>query len=226
LNRDLETITEYVRLVTGTYEKSGRLISLRNIEAAGEIIRRQGIIGYPTETVYGLGGAVLDQVAERIQRIKKRDRKPMLILIPDSDSLSLLVRGIGEGVWPLINAFWPGPLTLVFQARSGPPGQLIGPDGGIAVRRSPDPVCQQLLALVGQSIISTSANVSGHPPARTAQQVREYFGSQIDGVLDGGPRNTSEVSTVLDVRSCPFKLLREGAVSRSSLVDVAGDCFD
>jgi L-threonylcarbamoyladenylate synthase len=205
------------------------VITLQNIEVAAEIIRHRGIVGYPTETVYGLGGAVLGPVAERIQRIKKRekrDEKPMLVLIPDFDSLSSFVRDIRDGVWPLINAFWPGPLTLVFQAKPGWPDQLIGPDGGIAVRRSPDPICQQLLALVGQAIISTSANLSGHPPARTAEQVREYFGSHIDGILDGGPRNTNEVSTVLDVRSCPFKLLREGAVSRKSLGSVTGDCFD
>lgn len=209
----------------GISEKAGTMISLQHIEAAAEMIRRQGVIGYPTETVYGLGGAATDPVASRVQSLKRRERKPMIILIPDSGSLSLFTQDIPEGVRPLIDACWPGPLTLVFHARTGSPGSLIGPDGGIAVRRSPDPVCQQLLSILGEAIISTSANPAGLPPARTAEQVREYFGSRLDGILDGGPRNSSEVSTVLDVQSRPFKLLREGAVSRSLLLSIAGEYF-
>ncbi|MFC1568869.1 L-threonylcarbamoyladenylate synthase [bacterium] len=186
------------------------------IEKAVDVLRRGGVIGYPTETVYGLGGmAINTKVISRIQSIKGRQfHKPMLILVPDEQFISDLTdqEDIPDDVRLLMKHFWPGPLTLIFKAKNGLPKGLTSDDGGIGVRISSDPICQDLLERCRAPIISTSANPANQPPARTADDVRRYFKDHLDIILDGGVRNMNEPSTVIDVRSMPARLIRQGAI--------------
>ncbi|MBN2102831.1 threonylcarbamoyl-AMP synthase [bacterium] len=203
------------------------LLTLKSyeIEKALSILKHGGVIGYPTETVYGLGGIATDaRVVSRIQNIKRRNTdKPMLILIPHSSFLLLVAENIHEYVFSLMDNFWPGPLTLVFRARSGLPDGLIGGDGSIGIRVSSDPICQQLLTELNAPLISTSANPSNQPPARSAEMVQAYFKDQLDAILDGGKRNQNEPSTIIDVRFKPAQLIRNGSIKTSAIRQFIGD---
>jgi L-threonylcarbamoyladenylate synthase len=202
--------------------------SEEDLQRAVQIIRHGGVIGYPTETVYGLGGLATDDgVISKIIGLKGREAGiPMLILVPDPAYVYSLVREMTENASLLIRRFWPGPLTLVFDSKAGLPVRLTGKDGGIGIRVSSDPVCQRLLAILQGPIVSTSANPAGERPACSAGEVAGYFGSGIDAVVDGGNRNRGIPSTVIDIRSIPVKLLRTGAVGVSEIEKVIGDSLE
>jgi L-threonylcarbamoyladenylate synthase len=195
------------------------------LDQASEIIQRGGVIGYPTETVYGLGGiATNPEVVTRIQRLKgRRSGHPMLILIPDSAYLSDVAEDIPEDATKMMHCFWPGPLTLIFQAKSIFPNGLTGKDGGIGIRVSSDPICRELFKFMKDPLISTSANPSDLPPARSAEAVRQYFKDRVDAVIDGGPRNRNAPSTVIDVRVRPARLIRRGSIKMSRIQSVVGE---
>ena len=199
-------------------------VSENNLMKVSELLKSNGVIGYPTETVYGLGCIPDDaEAVARIIRLKQRDDKhPMLILIPDQSFLSSIVYDVSEAAFQLMDRFWPGPLTLIFKAQTAFPASLTGPDGSIGLRISSDPVCQDLMMRVKKPIVSTSANPGGMAPARSASEVFRYFGSQIDIILDGGVRNRNRPSTVLDIRTTPAKLLRKGAVKSADIGQVIG----
>ena len=203
------------------------IVHPNEIRKAAEILKAGGVIGYPTETVYGLGGlARRADVVSRIRRLKGRQAgKPMLILIPDEASIASLSDSdhLSTDVQGLMKQFWPGPLTLVFKAKEGLPPNLTGGRDGIGIRVSSDPICQQLFRECPFPIISTSANPSGQSPARSAGEVERYFGDHLDMILDGGIRSQGMPSTVIDTRSIPMTLVREGAISISHIQSCIGD---
>ena len=201
------------------------IIDRSEVKKAAALLKRGGVIGYPTETVYGLGGHAINAgVVSRIQRMKGReDNKPMLILIPDNTFILSVADSISEQAFVLMEQFWPGPLTLVFKAIDGLPTGLTGKDGGIGLRISSDPVCQELLTYFRAPIISTSANFFNHPPARSAEEVESYFKDHLDAILDGGERNLNAPSSVIDVRSRPAKLIRQGAIELSLIQSYIGE---
>ena len=189
------------------------------------LIREGGVMGYPTETVYGLGGDPFSlRAIERIRLLKERDaRKLFLLLISDRKMLRSCVETPSPDAIKLMDAFWPGPLTLIFLTQHVFPRSLTGDDGKIGLRMSPDPFCQGFVEALGRPLISTSANPSDRPPARSADEVVAYFGDRIDLVVDGGKRGSGTVSTVIDVAGAQFRLLREGAVSRSKIENIVGE---
>jgi len=181
---------------------------------AVSVIRQGGIVVYPTETFYGLGGhPELPEAIERIYRIKRRDlRKPLSLIAAD-------VRAVRRSVasWPpaaerLASAFWPGPLTLVLPASPIFPLALIGESATIALRISSHPVSQLLAAGVGGVLIATSANLSGQPPCRRLEDLEIDIVSQVDAIIDGGITAGQAPSTVVNVTAVPAQLLREGAI--------------
>ncbi len=199
----------------------------KGIEQAAGVLLKGGIIAYPTETVYGLGGIAFNAAATAgIRRLKGRDEnKPMLVLLPGADILTELVRPVPEA-YRLTERFWPGPLTLIFQAVPGFLADFTGPEGGLGVRVSPDPACRALMDQLDTPLISTSANPAGSPPACSAGDADAYFGDRLDLVLDDGPRNRTAPSTVVDTRTIPFRILREGAVDIRTLKQAAGELFE
>ena len=155
--------------------------------SAIEALRKDGgVILYPTETLYGLGGRAHDvESAVRIGQIKGRGLQPLIVLVNEVPEWLP-----GEAL-PLAEAFWPGPLTLVVPGRGLFPDEILGPDGGIAVRFSPHPVAQELIAAVGP-ITSTSANRTGEPPILEARN----HGLEVDEVVDYGEIQPSAASTM------------------------------
>ena len=158
-----------------------------DLELAVSCLKLGGIIAYPTEAVFGLGcdPARLD-VVEQLLRIKNRDSNKGLILVAaDWSQLEPYIEPIPPKCLTKIQQTWPGPYTWVFPVRSWVPKQLCGEFSSIAVRVSAHPSVQALCQEFGSAIISTSANISGHPPARDAGAVNMIFGGKIDFILPG-----------------------------------------
>jgi len=177
-------------------------------------VLRGGVIAFPTDTVYGLGCSLLDVAAvEMVGRLKRRARDHAYIsLIPDPSQalgLALSVSGIAKR---LIDRCWPGPLSLIFVAAEIVPPRVRGAGGTIALRCPNDVLSHALLQRIGGPVVSSSANLSGQPPAATAEEVVVTFGNQLDLVLDGGPRTRGIPSTLVDVSGPRPKLLRRGAL--------------
>lgn len=194
------------------------------IRKAVGICLQGGVIAYPTETVYGIGGDPLRlDVIERIDQLKGRDpEKTFLLLVSSRIQWNAYVERIPAFAIPLIKKFWPGPLTLIFPASRMLPFRLTGEKGTIGLRESSDPICQALVAAFGKPLISTSANPSGKPPARSAQEVMAYFPQGLDLILDGGERRTFQPSTVLDVTHERPVLIRTGPIDKMALEQVIG----
>lgn len=206
------------------YKINSECIQEPDILQIVELLNNGGVIGYPTETVYGLGCDGLNSEAvRRIYRIKRRDYLvPLIALVSDKLSVKEFVTDISESAEILMNEFWPGPLTLIFEASSLVPEILRGEKKTIGLRISSDPICRCLLKKFNRPLVSTSANLSGSMPANSAEEVEKYFKDEVDLIIDGGIRDKDFSSTVLDLsRSIPA-ILREGCISRSDIQDKIG----
>jgi len=185
-------------------------------------IRSGGVVVYPTETVYGLGADPFNPVPfERIFSLKGREsEKGLILLIRGRRDLDALVADIPRAAEVLMDAFWPGPLTLVFHASPSLPDHLLGFTSTIALRVSDAPVASSLLQHVGGPVTSTSANRSGRPPARSAQQAADVLGDRVDLILDGGTAPDSRPSTLVDVSVPHPRILRPGRIAESEISKV------
>jgi tRNA threonylcarbamoyl adenosine modification protein (Sua5/YciO/YrdC/YwlC family) len=187
------------------------------IRTAEEVLRG-GVVAFPTDTTYGLGCSLFDTDAvEMLARMKRRDRSHAFIsLIPDplqAWGLGAEVSGVAER---LIERYWPGPLSLIFRASPLVPVRVLGRGGTIALRCPKDTLCQLILERIGGPVVSSSANLSGDPPAESAAEVVAVFGNQLDLVLDGGPRHARPPSTLVDVSGPRPRLMRRGALDVSA----------
>jgi len=189
------------------------------LQQAAEVVRQGGIIVYPTETLYGIGADAFNGAAvRRVQEVKRRsESKPILLIIRSVDMLKGLVTEVPPDAVRLMEAFWPGPLTLIFKAEPGLPRELTQGTGTIGVRVPSSAVCLRLLELSGCPLTSTSANVSGASVPRTVSGIRKALHEGIDLYLDAGELPSHTPSTVLDVSTSRPKILRDGAISRKRL---------
>ena len=187
-----------------------------------EIVMSGGVIGYPTDTLYGLGCSLFDVSAvEMVARLKRRDPSLAVIsLIPDATQVYGLASDVSEVAERLIARYWPGPLSLIFRASPVIPKQVRGAGDTVALRVPRDTLCERLLDRIGGPVVSSSANLTGHRPAETADEVARIFGNQLDLVVDGGPRRGNVPSTLVDLSGPRPRLLRRGAV------DVRGELGD
>lgn len=179
-----------------------------------------GLLAYPTETVYGLGGAVRPDVIRRVREVKGRKAgSPFLVLIPSAETVGLTWTPEAKR---LADAFWPGPLTLVLEDRDGSfPDGVRSEAGGVAVRVSPHPYLRALGRAWGRPLLSTSANRSGEFPASDPDRVERSLGGRPGSdrlwLVDGGPLPDSPPSTVVDcLRPTPV-ILRAGALPSAEL---------
>lgn len=183
-------------------------------------LRADGLIAYPTETVYGFGGAVTPAAADKLRLLKQRDAlKPFLLLIADMDQ--------APGVhWPeaartLARLFWPGPLTIALPASDEMlPEGIVSSDGMVALRATPHDAIRRLITALGAPITSTSANAPGQPPARSgaeAEAALAAIGTAGVLVLDGGELPRSLSSTVVACADDRVRIIREGVIARDEL---------
>jgi L-threonylcarbamoyladenylate synthase len=177
-------------------------------------IRKGGVVAVPTETYYGLAADPENEAAlHRLFELKQRpEHKPILVLISRIEQLQGYVASIPQLYGNLIDRYWPGPLTLVFPAKTTVSPLLTGGTGTIGVRLTPHPLACRIIDLLGRPITATSANISRHEPARTALQVRMFFGDRLDFVIDGGPADEGPGSTVVSIVEGKLCLERPGRV--------------
>lgn len=192
------------------------------VARAAEILQSGGVVAFPTESFYGLAVDVENNEAiERIFEIKGREgRNPILILIPSEAALDQYVAHVPEAARSLIKKFWPGGLTLVFEAKPGVSPLLTAGLGKIGIRLSSHPVATALAKTTGRAISGTSANLSGQPAFQTAAEAESLLGDKLDLILDGGKTSGGRGSTVLDVTADPPAVLREGMISREELKEI------
>ena len=195
--------------------------------AAGQALAEGRVMAYPTETSYALGGNALDtELVERIFALKGRsEAKALLLLIEGQAQARELTVEIGPAVEALMNACWPGPLTLVLRAGPKLPAHLRNERGTVALRHSPHPAVAELLRIAGAPLIGTSANRSGGPAALEAGKVAAIFAGAVELIVDAGEAPGGAPSTLLDVTARPFRVLRAGAVSLETLRGVLADDF-
>jgi len=188
-----------------------------------------GVLAYPTETVYGFGTMIDGDAVERLVELKRRPAsKPFLLLISDTPMIARLDLELTPMASMLAARHWPGPLTLVLPGGERRiPDRLRGPEGGIAVRWTPHAGLQRLISALGDPITSTSANLPGVPPAVTAGEILEQWGTEVQRgelrLLDGGRLPDSAPSTVVDCTGPRPRVIRPGAIPAATLRLTAPD---
>ena len=185
------------------------------ISAAAKIISEGGVIAFRTDTFYGLGADPFNATAvARIKALKGREEnKPILLLLADASIADRFIADRSQQFEEVARRFWPGPLTIVGRAVTNLPSEITAGTGTVGVRVPADSDVRDLVRECGGALTATSANPSGNEPARSADEVRDYFGDQIDLILDGGEVTATEPSTVVDVTSTPMRIIRQGAAN-------------
>lgn len=184
------------------------------------VIRSGGVIVYPTDTFYALGADPRNERAvSRLFAIKGRQPdQPILLLLPDAAEVSRWARAVTDHARQLMERFWPGPLTLVFDAREDVLPGLTGGTGKIGLRLPGSPLTRALLQSLGTALTGTSANPSAGPEPRTAADVQRSMGSLVELILDGGAATADRPSTVVDVSGGGTVILRRGAIDEGVLL--------
>jgi L-threonylcarbamoyladenylate synthase len=184
------------------------------VEAAAAHLRAGELVIYPTDTLYALGAVATDgRAAARVRAAKGRDdRKPLPLIAADPAQARGLCQAWPEAARRLADRFWPGPLTLVLAAGPHLPAQVTAGANTVAVRVPALAVARRLCAAAGAPLVSTSANLSGAPPALTCAEALAAVGPAAAFALDGGP-GTPRPSTIVDLTVEEPRLLREGAVA-------------
>ncbi len=182
---------------------------------AARVIRKGGLVAFPTETFYGLGANALDpEAVERVFRAKERPaEKPLLVLVDSHAMAETIAWEIPVHARTLIERYWPGPLTVVLRARPHVPVVMTAGTGTIGVRVSSHPIALALVRAAMLPITAPSANAHGAPSPRTADEVRSGLGTRLDLVLDGGRTPGGPPSTIVDATVEPMRVVRRGAIA-------------
>lgn len=210
-------------------------IDLEKIRQAAEVIKKGGIVAFPTETVYGLAADFLNQKAiDKIFQVKKRPRdKPLTVQIEDITYLEKLDCDVSPFGYLLMSKFWPGPLTLVLPVRpanrkAGAPERPVDSEVSgknrqsktIGVRIPANEIARSLIKESQTPIVAPSANLSGEPAAKSADEVLKTFNGLIEMVIDSGETELGITSTVVDLSVSPYRILRAGAISEKDIRNV------
>jgi L-threonylcarbamoyladenylate synthase len=191
------------------------------LDRAAAVIAAGGTVGLLFETIYGLAADATDPAAvERVQLLKGREAKPLPLVIGRATDLIDLVEAPPPGALSLIETFWPGPLTLIFQAKDDRLAPTCRPEGKVGLRLSPLALPTRLAQMVGRPLTATSANLTGRPAATTAAEVTKNFGKKIDLILDCGPAASTEPSTVVDVTGEWPRILRPGLIPEKEITTI------
>lgn len=196
----------------------------RALRQAGECLRKGGLVAFPTETVYGLGGDALNPASSRkIYAAKGRPSdNPLIVHICRLEDLAAVADRVPREAEAIARAFWPGPLTMILPKAKAVPSETTGGLDTVAVRFPSHPVARKLIEYAGGFVAAPSANVSGRPSPTEARFVAEDMDGRIDIILDGGPVGIGLESTILDLTVSPPQVLRPGYVTREMLSAVLG----
>ena len=195
------------------------------ISRAAEVLRRGGLVAFPTETVYGLGADALNpEAVKKIFVAKGRPLdNPIIVHVAALEDLSVLTDDVVPESIPLMKRYWPGPLTLIFKKSDRVPAPVTGGQDTVAVRMPRNNIALALIRALGHPIAAPSANLSGHPSTTTGRHVFQDLDGKIDLILDGGPVEVGLESTVLDISRRPPVILRPGAITPEELEPLIGE---
>ena len=195
------------------------------LKEACEILKRNGLVAFPTETVYGLGGDGMHKEASaKIYAAKGRPSdNPLIIHIADRKSLDEIASEVSKKAEKLMDAFWPGPMTLIFRKKENVPMSTTGGLETVAVRMPSHPVARELIRQSGVYIAAPSANTSGRPSPTKAEHVIEDLSGKIDMIIDGGSVGIGLESTIVDMSEDIPVILRPGYITKKMLENVVGE---
>ena len=206
-------------IVTGT-----ALLPAGQAAFASELLRRGRLAAVPTETVYGLAADATqaDAVQANYDAKGRPEAKPLNVLVDGMAMAETVCRDIPEEAYRLAGAFWPGPLTMILWGNGTLPA-IVSAGGGTQGVRCPDhPAALAVIGALGRPLACPSANLSGQPSPKSAGEVLAQLGGRIDAVLDGGPCAVGVESTILDLTVTPYRILRQGGLSREAIEGVLG----
>jgi len=190
------------------------------VQEIRSVLQGGGVIVYPTDTLYGLGVDVSSlEAVDKLYNLKSRGNSPVSVLTESVDHLLGLVKDIDEKGAEMIKAFMPGALTVICKSEQSFDPPISSQNGSVGFRVPGDPISTLLPGILGKPISTTSVNPAGLAPATSLEEVKAYYGEQIDLMIDVGPIQPSKGSTVIDLTNHPYKILREGEISRQSLQD-------
>ena len=194
------------------------------LEEAGEVIKKGGLVAFPTETVYGLGGNALDEAAAgKIYRAKGRPSdNPLIVHICRLEDIYPIVKEVPEGALKLADAFWPGPLTMILRKSDKVPYATTGGLDTVAVRMPGHKTALAFIGAAGGYVAAPSANTSGKPSPTLAKYVTEDLGGRIDMIIDGGRIAIGLESTIVDLTETVPVILRPGYITKEMLEKVLG----
>ncbi len=192
------------------------------IERAAALLQAGRLVVFPTDTLYGVGAQAFDDAAvTALFEVKERSlQKGIPILLADVHDLALVARAIPAAAERLMGQFWPGALTLIVPKQAGLPAQL-SPNTNVAVRIPDHPVARAIIRAAGGAVAASSANLSGAPAARDAQQAARALHGRVAAVVDAGPAPAGVASTIVDCTVDPPQILRQGALSAEQLLAAA-----
>lgn len=200
-------------------------LDMSALEKAGAILQGGGLVAFPTETVYGLGGNALDpKASEKIYAAKGRPSdNPLIIHIADMDHLTAIVNEIPPAAQLLAGKFWPGPLTMIFKKSDIVPTETTGGLDSVAVRMPSNKIALELIRQAGGYVAAPSANTSGRPSPTLAKHVIDDLSDKIDMIIDGGMTDIGLESTIVDFTEEIPMILRPGYLNEEMIAQVIGE---
>jgi len=198
------------------------LSNLRRIaKQVSKLLSKDKVGVIPTETLYGIAANPFSEEAvKKVFKVKKRDySKPIILLVSTIEQLELLVKEIPPVAKPLIEHFWPGPLTIVFPAKPEVPKLVTGGTGTVAIRMSSSPIVRKVINFFNAPITGTSANISGESPLTSPKEVKRVL-KNVDFLIDAGELKKTKPSTVVSVVTGKLELIRPGEVDITEIIKV------
>ena len=209
---------------TGSSDRSGvAVLSQHELERAAGYLRSGSLVAFPTDTFFALGAVLTDAAISSLIEVKGRSSgNPVPVLLSSADQVQDVATSFSATAAALAQAFWPGPLTLVLPARTGLPAPVTAGTGSVGVRVPDHPLARELIALVGQPLTGTSANISGEQPCKTANDVLRQLDGRISAVIDARCGEHAEPSTVVRLsedndNDNEIQVVRAGAISELEL---------
>ncbi len=202
-----------------------KLLTERELDTAAAILRDGGLVGIPTETVYGLGANGLNEEAvKNIFAAKGRPQdNPLILHIPDVSWLERYCKDIPLTAYRLAEAYWPGPMTMILYHKDLVPQAVTAGLDTVGMRCPAHKLCRDIIAAAGVPVAAPSGNTSGRPSPTTAQHMLEDMDGKIDAIVDGGPCAVGVESTIIDLTCQPPRLLRPGGITLEQLRSVLGE---
>ena len=196
-----------------------------DIEQAASVLKRGGLLGIPTETVYGLGADGLnpEAVAHIFEAKGRPQDNPLILHIPTADWLERYCRDIPSAAYALAERFWPGPLTMILKRRDMVPDVVTAGLDTVGMRCPAHPVCRAIISAADTPVAAPSGNTSGRPSPTTAAHMLADMDGKIDAIVDGGACSVGVESTIIDLTCTPPRLLRPGGITLEQLESVLGE---